>query len=286
MSKEPMPLRPHRQRLEALYETYNDPAEVHPDPLEFVHRYDAAADREVVALVASCLAYGRVEQILRSVSAVLDSMGDSPARYLLDAGDGRLRRELAGFRHRFSDGWQLACLLRGAKEAIARYGSLHKAFASGPRTAESTIMPALARFTGLLRSLGGECGHLLPDPAAGSACKRLNLMLRWMVRRDRVDIGDWSAVRPAALLVPLDTHMHRIGLELGLTRRRSADLAAAEEVTAAFRAISPDDPVKYDFALTHLAMRGFLQEGSVKRFLFRPRAAGRVEDARIAHTSH
>jgi uncharacterized protein (TIGR02757 family) len=101
----------------------------------------------------------------------------------------------------------------------------------------------------------GDCGRLLADPRDKSACKRLNLYLRWMVRRDDVDPGGWEGVRPAQLVVPLDVHMHRIGRALGLTQRQQADCRTALEVTEAFRKISPEDPVKYDFALTRLGIR-------------------------------
>lgn len=97
--------------------------------------------------------------------------------------------------------------------------------------------------------------YLLPDPAQGSACKRLHLYLRWMVRNDAVDPGCWRHVAPNVLVVPLDTHMHRIARALGLTRRKQADARAAAEITAAFRTIAPTDPVRYDFALTRLGIR-------------------------------
>ena len=96
---------------------------------------------------------------------------------------------------------------------------------------------------------------LLPSPSAGSACKRLNLFLRWMVRQDNVDPGGWDSVSPAKLIIPLDTHMHRIGRRLGLTPRRQADLRTAIEITEGFRGICPSDPVRYDFALTRLGIR-------------------------------
>ncbi len=102
--------------------------------------------------------------------------------------------------------------------------------------------------------LPSDMTMLLPSPGKGSACKRLNLFLRWMVRSDDVDPGGWSGVDAGKLIVPLDTHMHRMGLEVGLTRRKQADMQAALEVTRAFRTIAPEDPVRYDFALTRLGI--------------------------------
>ena len=145
-------------------------------------------------------------------------------------------------------------MLFSAKRVIERYGSLQACFAAG-LNGDDTVLPALSSFTKELALSGGLSNGLLPSPAGGSACKRLNLFLRWMVRRDDVDPGGWDGVPASKLIVPLDTHMHRIGLALGLTGRRQADLRTAAEITAAFRAIAPDDPVRYDFALTRLGIR-------------------------------
>jgi len=252
-----MPLQKHRDAMEDLYRRYNRMEYVHPDPLEFVHRYADSPDREVVALVAACLAYGRVAQILKSVAAVLDRLGPHPAEYLRGADQADLRRQLASFRHRFASGQNLSALLLAARRAILDFGSLRGCFEAGMKDSDETVLPALSSFVRRLRGAsGGACGHLLPAVEKGSACKRLNLLLRWMVRRDAVDPGGWDEVSPSRLLVPLDTHMHRLGLAMGLTRRRSADMRTVMEVTAAFKRISPDDPVRYDFVLTRPGIHG------------------------------
>jgi uncharacterized protein (TIGR02757 family) len=169
----------------------------------------------------------------------------------------RLREAFGGFRHRFATGEQLAALLLGAKRLVERHGSLHACFAAHLADGAETVAPALAAFADELRAAaGGLDAHLLPCPSRGSACKRLNLFLRWMVRRDAVDPGGWGGVSPAQLIVPLDVHMHRICRTLGLTARRQADGRAAEEITRAFRRFASDDPVRYDFALTRLGIRG------------------------------
>ena len=242
--------------LDRLYLELNRREYVHPDPLEFLYGYATAADREVVALVAGSLAYGRVKQILRSVSVVLDMLGPCPAAYIMKTRPSRLGQRLAGFKHRFTTGEQMAALLTGAGRIIADYGSLHACFGEGAAGDGETVLPALGAFVAkIAETAGSDCGHLLPDPARGSACKRLNLMLRWLVRRDDVDPGGWTCVRPEQLVVPLDTHMHRIALAMGLTKRKAGDIRTALEVTNAFRHICPTDPVKYDFALTRLGIR-------------------------------
>jgi uncharacterized protein (TIGR02757 family) len=245
-----------RETLDQIYAVYNRPEFIHPDPLEFVHRYHDPLDREVVGMLASTLAYGRVHQILRSVSEVLRRMGDSPSYFVREHSPAVIHKTFQGFRHRFTGGDQLAALLCGIGGLIQRHGSLHACFTAKCQLHDETIVPGLTAFVQeLSEEARDEKMMLLPSPLKGSACKRLNLFLRWMVRSDEVDPGGWSEVGARRLIIPLDTHMHRIGLEAGLTRRKQADLQAALEVTQAFRKIIPEDPVRYDFALTRLGIR-------------------------------
>ena len=137
-----------------------------------------------------------------------------------------------------------------------RYGSLYGCFLSGYGPGDSNILPALSFLVGELTGpVKGGYNSLLPLPERGSACKRLNLFLRWMVREDRVDPGGWTRVSPAKLIIPLDTHMHRMGVGLRLTGRKNADMRTAMEITRSFKKIAPRDPVRYDFALTRLGIR-------------------------------
>jgi uncharacterized protein (TIGR02757 family) len=244
-----------RETLEQLYARHNRREFIHPDPLEFVYEYQSPPDREIVGMVASALAYGRVQQILGSVSEVMQRMGESPSSFVMEHSLGSLQRIFRDFRHRFTGGDQLAALLYGIKRLVLRHGSLQVCFSVKGKEDDDTVLPALAAFVEELSDeISKEMKMLLPSPRKGSACKRLNLFLRWMVRSDDVDPGGWSGVRASKLIVPLDTHMHRIGLKAGLTRRKQADMQAALEVTRAFRLIAPDDPVRYDFALTRLGI--------------------------------
>jgi len=247
-----------RSRLDRLYTEYNKPELIHPDPLEFLGQYDDVKDREIVGLVASSLAYGRVSQILRSVESVLDRMKPSPYIFLTKSSNKRIRDTFKGFKHRFSTDSDLSNLLIGTKCAIERYGSLNECFLRGYDVSHDTIQPALTSFVNLLTRHGGET-NLLSDPAKGSACKRLHLFLRWMVREDDVDPGGWKGISPSKLIVPLDTHMHKIGLGLNMTKRRQGNLKTAAEITKAFAKICPDDPTKYDFALTRFGIRDDMQ---------------------------
>lgn len=246
----------HFKHLEALYRKYNRRKFVHPDPLEFLYAYPDLYDREIVALVVSTLAYGRVEQILKSGSWVLKQMGKSPQKFLLSTSSTDIKKIMRPFRHRFTTGNDLSALLIGSRKAILKYGSLYECFLNGYRREDSDLSLALVDFqkeiTGSYHRKGAE---LLPDPSLLSACKRLHLLMRWMVRKDAVDPGGWDEIPPSKLLAPLDVHMHRISLLLGFTKRKSADFKTVLEVTKAFFQISPDDPVKYDFVLTRFGIK-------------------------------
>ena len=245
-----------KSRLERLYVLYNSREWVHPDPLEFLYKYTDFNDREVAGLIASSLAYGRVTQILKSVSCVLEKMGPSPQSFLLSSTPSSLRRIFSNFKHRFTTGEDLALMLIGAKSVIARFGSLYNCFLSGFKDDDETALTGLSFLVNELKiALNGKSNSLLPSPEMGSACKRWNLFLRWMVREDRVDPGGWDEVSPAKLVIPLDTHMYRICRLLKLTRRKNMDMRTALEITCAFRAIEPKDPVRYDFVLTRLGIR-------------------------------
>lgn len=250
-----------REPFEALYAFYNRRPYVHPDPLEFLYRYPDLRDREIVAMIASSLAYGKVEQILKSVSKVLLKMGASPFDFVCSSPYHRIRSAFESFKHRFTPGEDISSLLGSAKSVIREHGSLQACFLAGYRDTHETVLPALSAFIGHLHPDRACCwSGFLPSPDKGSACKRLNLFLRWMVREDDVDPGGWRAVSPSKLVVPLDTHMHRISLLLGLTGRNQADLRTALEITRAFRRFSPEDPVRYDFVLTRFGIRRDMAE--------------------------
>ena len=183
-------------------------------------------------------------------------MVPSPSIFVAESSLETFQNALYNVKHRFATGDHLASLLLGVKQVLNQYGSLHACFMAGMNN-DDTVLPALAHFAAEVTSCAdGGVGHLVPSPDKGSACKRLNLFLRWMVRSDDVDPGDWKDVSASKLIIPLDTHMHRISLSLGLTKRKQANMGTAKEITEGFRQISPDDPVKYDFALTRLGMRG------------------------------
>lgn len=243
-----------RHQLDRIYRTYNRWEFVSPDPLEVVYRFESEAEREVVGLVAACLAFGRVASILQSVDRVLEALGPEPAMRLRDEPVAPLGRELAGFVHRWIRTEHLLELFEGLHRVLNEYGSLGACFAEAYRPRHADILPALTHLAGEIVPGGNK---LLSRPDRGSACKRLHMYLRWMLRSDAVDPGCWTGqgVPAGKLLVPVDTHMFQVGRRFGFTERKQADLQAVREITAGFKAIRPRDPVRYDFALTRLGIR-------------------------------
>ncbi|HLK35324.1 MAG TPA: TIGR02757 family protein [Polyangiaceae bacterium] len=221
------------------------------DPVGIVHRYRAPRDRELVGLVAACIAFGNAKTIRAKLDDLLGRLGPSPARA---ADDPRaLAARLRGWKHRVFRGEDVARLLCGARAVQREHGSLGACFATGLE--RGTLREALAELCDAIREAGGLTrGHLLSDARGPSGNKRLLLFLRWMARpADGVDLGLW-AVDAARLLVPVDVHVHRLSRNLGLTRRRTTSWRTTEEITRALSRFDPRDPVKYDFSLCHMGM--------------------------------
>ncbi len=241
--------------LEGIYASYNRIERLNRDPLAIVRRYRDPADREVAALVCSTLAFGSVDLIMRACEAALAPLGPRPAESLSRMSEGDIEDAYSGFRYRFAFPKDMQALLLAAKRGREERGSLESLFLAGDEGGPDLVAAAGAFSRALSRLGAGRSGpiraNLLPDPARGSACKRLFLFLRWLVREDDVDPGGWRRVGRARLVVPLDVHMARVCSDrLGFVRSPAATLRNALAATAAFRAYAPGDPVKYDFALT------------------------------------
>ena len=274
--RRPRPLSPARAallrpRLEALEAGLDRAARIGFDPVELPRRHADPGDQEVAGLVAASLAYGRADVFKPVLERVLATMGPSPARFAESFAHAPDPAAFSWFLYRFNRPADLAALVAAIGHARLAHGSLGARFAAlfaEEGGGASALRPALARFARELREAPpvrkllarrGPRGllHLLPDPSGPGASKRWNLYLRWMVRGpDEVDLGVWKGVPPSALVVPLDTHLHRIARCLGLTARRDASWRTAEEITASLRRLDPDDPVRHDFALCHLGMSG------------------------------
>ncbi len=227
------------------------------DPVEYVHRYTDPLDQELVALLASALAFGNVKALRAKIEDALERIGPHVANAADDP--ERLLERLSGWKHRVYKDRDLAGLLVGARRVQRKHGTLGKALAfERQRSADLrqalTAWVAAIRHEGKLDQAGRGSAHILADPGKGSAVKRLMLLLRWMVRpADGVDLGLWP-ISPGELLIPVDTHIHKLSNNLGLCRRKDVSWKTAEEITAALRQLEPNDPVKYDFSLCHMGM--------------------------------
>lgn len=259
-------MKPFLDKLEKRYSTIGS---IRPDPLQFVHEYDDPRDMEVIAVIASSLAYGKVKQIIRSIGAVADKLGKSPYKFVKRFDPKTHAARFHGFKHRFSTGEDIACLLFLMKGMMDKGSTIGGFFMAGYDEGSETIEEALESYCSRalfdldpgpfygkrrLPASGQGVRYFFPLPSKGSACKRLNLMLRWMVRTEGVDIGLWKWISPNKLIIPLDTHVARISRYLGLTDRKSADFKTALEVTRSLKALDAGDPVRYDFAIARLGI--------------------------------
>jgi uncharacterized protein (TIGR02757 family) len=233
------------------------------DPVLFAHRYPAAADKELVALVAASCAFGNVKAIRAKLEDLFTRLGPSPSAASDD--EAFVFARVDGWVHRVYRGEDVARLLLGARKVQRRHGTLGDRFAGDLAAAGGDVREALARLCDAVREAGRfeeassrrrrGLSHLLPDPRGASASKRLFLFLRWMVRpADGIDLGLWRHVDPAVLVVPVDTHIHKLATNLGICTKKGASFRAAEEITGALRRLDPSDPVKYDFSLCHMGM--------------------------------
>ena len=239
-----------RSGLDTLYSEFNAGQSV-SDPVWMVHRSERSEDREIVAFIASALAFGRVQSVINSIEGMLQVMGPSPAAFVRDFTPSRDRDRFTHLVHRWTNGADFAALAWILHQMIERSGSIENFFADGLADDAVDVGDALQSFStrALALDVSAVYGRKKPKPgvayffsrpSSGGACKRLNLFLRWMVREDRVDLGVWKKVRPGQLIVPLDTHIIRVGQCLRLTRLKSPGWRMAADITASLRAIDPD----------------------------------------------
>jgi uncharacterized protein (TIGR02757 family) len=252
--------------LERLYRDYDYDARIGSDAIQYPRRYPDPLDREIVALLSACLAYGRVSLFGPWLERLLGWLGPAPRAFVAGFDARRDAARLAPLHYRFTRGRDVAAAILAIRRLLDRHGTLRAAFVAGYSPDHPDVRPALQRFAasileqdfrpvGMPRLTRGF-RHLFPDPAAGGACKRWHLFLRWMVRREPPDFGDWREIPPAKLLIPLDTHIANMAHAIRLTTLRSRTGRMAADITETLRRLDAADPVKYDFALCHTRMRG------------------------------
>jgi len=251
-------------RLDEIYRHFNLANSV-SDPIWIVRRFERPEDQEIVAFCAAALAFGRVQSVLNSIEGMLKVMGPSPAAYVRAFDPARHRHAFAHLVHRWTKGADMAALVWVLHQMLAQSGSIEGFFLEGLAADAIDVGEALESFSQRAMALDRQSvygrtkpipgvAYFFSKPSSGGACKRLNLFLRWMVRLDRVDLGAWTRVKPAQLIVPLDTHVIRVGQCLRLTKYKSPGWRMAADITKSLRALDPTDPVKFDFSLCHVGM--------------------------------
>jgi len=222
------------------------------DPIQFPLRYAKQrpknqADIEIAAFLAATIAWGRRDQIIRSAQRMFTMMEPGPEAYILNRAVPQNRAESVrgSCLHRtfFEDDFEYFC--NGFRHCFAKYGTLEKLFASEPSVWQGI---QLFREEMAAGNNGLYTTHIA-NPDANSACKRINMALRWLVRKGPVDMGLWKSIKPSSLYIPLDVHVARNARGIGLLERKSNDKNAVIEITEKLRQFCPEDPVKYDFVL-------------------------------------
>ena len=240
----------HLVETEAIFNDAQAPA----------RKYTDKRDIEFSAFICAIIAYGRIAHIKVSIAKILDRFGDHPVETLLSTNDADLKSACKGWAHRFNTEHDIYRMLRILKNVYAENGSIENLI----RGAEvQSAAEALEIMIEMLVALAEDpiapkdsFWFFLPRPSSGSACKRLNLFLRWMVGRNSSDFAIWNCISPAILIVPVDTHVLNQARILGFTKRNSGDWQTAEEITTALRLLDAEDPTRFDFALCHIGIRG------------------------------
>ncbi len=255
-----------KQLLEYTYIHYHKREYTIHDPIHWIYNYQKVEDKEVVGLLSSSLAFGNAKAFNKKIEYLL-KLWNSPFDAILHTSEKDLHRDLKNFKHRFVDGEVLAKLLSSLKKFIKEYGTIGNGIKQLWENCHTKdIHELLIMFTEeLKKKAGNNLTFLIPDPHKKGTCKRLLLYLRWMVRKDEIDIGCWNFILPTDLIIPLDTHIHQWAMKLNFTSSKIANLKTSREITNRLREFSPNDPLKYDFSLCVAGMLG-KRDSIMKKF--------------------
>lgn len=252
--------------LEKKYKEYNSPSFIENDPISIPHRFSKKQDIEIAAFFSATIAWGNRKSIITSANRFVTLMDNAPHDFVLNHQEKDLKRFL-DFKHRTFNPTDTLYFIEFFKQHYSKYDSLEKAFFNserGMRNAELNTGQALIQFNENFFSLE-DAPHRtrkhVATPARGSTCKRMNMFLRWMVRKDKsgVDFGIWKKIKPSQLLIPLDVHVDRVARKLGLIKRKQTDWETVVELTENLKTFDPKDPVKYDFALFGISVLDKMQ---------------------------
>jgi uncharacterized protein (TIGR02757 family) len=256
-----------RKTLNRFYREYNFKERLKHDPIEFPRRFSTQKDIEIAGFIATCFAYGRVELFKPVIEKILRPGGKHPARFFMSFTLKKDDEYFKGISYRFNKEKDVLCLVYILSQTLKKWDSLKNLFYYYYKPEQENIGDALNSFVDFFLTVDTSAIYgrnikpygltqFFPAPKKGSACKRMNLFLRWMARTMDIDFGIWGKIPPSKLIIPLDTHIAKISKCLGLTNRISSDWKTAKEITESLKKLDPEDPLKYDFALCHQGISG------------------------------
>jgi len=250
-----------KDKLDYHYK-YFDKSKISPDPLEFLHLYSNELDIEISGIISSVFAYGNVKQIINTIGKIHKIMNYKPNEFIINYSVKKGRRLFENLKHRFYSSEDIVIFFSILQKVYIKYGSLKNLFYecyfennADLKTTISVFVNGIIKYSGKGKDVSTGIKFMFPDPLKGSACKRINLFLRWMVRKDELDFGLWNKIPTSELIIPIDTHVAKICKKLELTKRKNVSWKMAEEITEKLKTFDPVDPVKYDFAICHIGMR-------------------------------
>jgi uncharacterized protein (TIGR02757 family) len=251
-----------KQKLDYHYKAF-DKSQISPDPLQFLHLFNREKDIEAIGFISSLFAYGNVKQIVNTLNRILAITNYQPFEFIINFKKKDYTYKLKGLKHRFYNEDDIILLFYMLNEVYDKFDSLKHLFImnykinSDIKKSISLLSDYFISLAKKMRSRNISLGlkFMFPSPEFGSACKRMNLFLRWMVRKDELDFGLWNEIPTNKLIIPVDTHVAKVCKSLSLTKRKNADWKMAEEITNNLKRFDKDDPVKYDFAICHIGMR-------------------------------
>lgn len=253
-----------KEKLDYHYEAF-DKSKISPDPLQFLHLYKDKQDIEIVGFISSVFAYGNVTQIINSLNLIFNVLGEKPFDFIINSDENLLKKYFSNTIHRFYTSKDIQQFFAALNSVLNKEGTLKNLFLRFyfEHQNDKNLRDPLSKLSNhfltdsLLQHKKITPGYrfMFADPLTGSACKRMNLFLRWMIRKDELDFGLWNEIPADKLVIPVDTHVARICRELKLTERKNVSWKMAEEITENLKRFDPVDPVKYDFAICHIGMR-------------------------------
>lgn len=244
-----------KEFLDAKVSQYNTPDFIASDPISIPHQFHIKEDIEIAGFLAATIAWGNRKMIIKNANRMMTLMGNSPYDFVMNHKDSDLDN-FDGFVHRTFNAGDFKYFIMALQHIYTNHGGLEQVF--NTHTESTTLQPAIHQ----LKKIFFEIPHLprttkhIGDPLKGSAAKRINMYLRWMVRKDStgVDFGIWKSLSPSQLSCPLDVHSGNVARKLGLLNRKQNDAKALIELDTNLRRLDPIDPVKYDFALFGLGV--------------------------------